>query len=292
MVFFWIVFLGVIVLTFYALSISGTSGAKAKIKKGQAKESFETKETEIAAKQQKIVELQGQINALKSESEKARADYNRIKDELESAKKKESDLREDVLKREQWVKTSDEALQKIKAQSQEIEKKFAAKEKALEEEFARNVELKRQVEELSDKVKSLEKENKDKSNEIEILKLRVQDRTNEAQALAKTVEEMKQEKEQSEWIPKKEFNKLNEEYTALEEKSEKQEQRIKVLSDEIIRLKNQQPPPPEPKPIKQPEVTPGEVQGQQPGKESQLPEPPSTEEKEPPQAEDKPEEEK
>jgi chromosome segregation ATPase len=239
MLLFWIVFFGVIALTFYALSISGDSGAKAKIKKGQVKDSLEVKEAEIAAKQQKILELQGQINALKSELEKAGTDYNHIKDELELAKKKEADFKEELLKREQWVKTSDEALQKIKAQNSETEKKFAIKEKALEEEFAKNVELNRQVQELSDKVKLLEKENKDKSNEIEILKRRVQDRINEAQTLTKTVEEMKEEKEHSQWVPKREFNKLNEEYAALEEESEKKEQRIKVLSDEIIQLRNQ-----------------------------------------------------
>jgi len=239
MVLFWTVFLGVIALTFYALTISGEAQAKEKVKKGEAQDSLKVKETEIASKEQEILELQGQINVLKKELEKAQVDYKHIKEEAELTKKREADLKEELLKRQQWVKTSDEALQKIKAQSQETEKKFVIKEKALQEEFSKNVDLTRRVNDLTAKVQWLEKDVKDKSNEIEALKHQVQDRIAQAEALTQTVAQMKDEKEHSEWVPKIEFSKLNEEYTRLQEDSEKREQRIKVLSDEIIQLKKQ-----------------------------------------------------
>ena len=133
MLLFWIVFAGVIVLTLYAVGVSRGQETKVKAKKGEDKNYQQAKEAEVAAKQQKILDLEGQTNSLKTELAKARTDYMQIKEELAVIKKKESDFKEELLKREKWVKTSDEALQKIKQQSLETEKRFSAKDKALEE---------------------------------------------------------------------------------------------------------------------------------------------------------------
>jgi len=270
---FWGIFFGVIIVTLYAMGMSAEGETKGKRGENNL---LGAREAEIAAKQQKISELEKQMNSLKTDLAKAKTDYLQIKYELEAAQKKEADFKEELTKREKWVKTSDESVQKIKQESAETQNKFAAKDKALEEQFAKNVEANRKIQELADKVKSLEKEGKDKTEEIEILKHRLDDRIAETQALAKTVKELKYEKAHSEWVPKKEFSKLNEEYTELEEDLEHEKARIKVLSDEIIQLKIQlksreEPvrqqvgePPPEAKPAEEPQAQPEKIEPPQP----------------------------
>ena len=172
--------------------------------------------------------------------------------------------------------------------------------------------MNRQINDLTTKMQWLEKDNKDKDSEIETLKRQIQEHTAKAEALAKTVEQMQYDKEHSEWVPKKEFNELNKEYTELEEELEKREQRIKVLSDEIIQVKNQlknmeqlaaqKPEPvkqevsqPEPLPAEQPKETTAQIE-EQPEKSTEQPQTEQKDqgqtEKEPPQEQELEKEEK
>ena len=43
----------------------------------------------------------------------------------------------------------------------------------------------------------------------------------------------------SEWVPKAEFNKLNEEYTALEKEFEQKDEKLRIFAEEITHLKKQ-----------------------------------------------------
>jgi elongation factor G len=200
---------------------------------------------EIAAKEEKISKLEGQISSLKSELEKARADYTNLQDEIKITKKKESELKEELLKREEWLTKSDEQVNKIKEESADFDKKIRDKEKELKEEFEKNIDLSRQLREAQESYKLLEKESKGKSDEILALKAKIerynkemQEREKQIKAHTETIAGMKKDLAESEWVSKRDFNRLNEEYSEVEKELEEKEERLKKLSEELIKLKN------------------------------------------------------
>ena len=201
---------------------------------------------EIAVKEEKISKLAGQISSLKSELEKARADYTNLQNEIKIIRKKESELKEELLRREQWVTKSDEQLNKVKEQSADFDKKIRDKEKELKEEFGKNIDLSRQLREASESYKLLEKESKGKSDELLALKAQIerynkemQEREKQIKAYTETIAGMKKDVVESEWVSKRDFNRLNEEYSKVEKELEEKEERLNKLEEEIIKLKNQ-----------------------------------------------------
>ncbi len=201
---------------------------------------------EIFAKEEKIANLEGQIGSLKSELEKANINYTNLQKDIETTKNKESQLKEELQKREEWVKKSDEQVNKVKEQSAEFDEKILIKEKALKEEFERSVDLNRQLREATEQYKLLGKENKTKSDELQILRARIerynkefQEREKQIKELGETIAAMKKAQEGSEWVSKRDFNRLNEEYSNVEKELEEKEERLKQLSEELIKLKSQ-----------------------------------------------------
>ena len=243
---FWAMFSTLVFISAYLLyDYFSTSDLQIKEKK-QKKYAQPFVNQEISAKEEKIAKLEGQVNSLKSELEKARADYAKLQIDNEATKKKESELKEELLKREEWVKKSDAQLNKIKEQSADFDKKILIKEKALSEEFEKNVDLNRQLREAAERYKLLEKESKGKSEEIQSLKAQIERFTKEIlgrekqiREHAETITAMKKAQEGNEWVSKRDFNRLNEEYNAIEKELEEKEERLKELSEELIKLKNQ-----------------------------------------------------
>jgi len=201
---------------------------------------------EIFAKEEKIANLEVQVSSLKSELEKTKIDYTNLQKDIETTKNKESQLKEELQKREEWVKKSDEQVSKVKEQSAEFDEKILIKEKALKEEFERSVDLNRQLREATEQYKLLEKENKTKSDELQILKARIerynkefQEREKQIKELGETIAVMKKAQEGNEWVSKRDFTRLNEEYSNVEKELEEKEERLKQLSEELIKLKSQ-----------------------------------------------------
>ncbi len=243
---FWAMFSTLVFISAYLLyDYSSSSGSQIKERK-QKKYTEPIINQEISAKEEKISKLEGQISSLKSELEKARADYANLQKENEVTKKKESELKEELLKREEWVKKSDGQLKKVKEQSADFDKKILIKEKALREEFEKNVDLNRQLREATEQYKLLEKESKGKSDEVQSLKAQIERFTKEILGREKQIREhvetiavMKKAQEGNEWVSKRDFDRLNEEYNVIEKELEEKEERIKELSEELIKLKNQ-----------------------------------------------------
>ncbi len=243
---FWAMFSTLVFISAYLLyDYSSSSGSQIKERK-QKKYTEPIINQEISAKEEKISKLEGQISSLKSELEKARADYANLQKENEVTKKKESELKEELLKREEWVKKSDGQLKKVKEQSADFDKKILIKEKALREEFEKNVDLNRQLREATEQYKLLEKESKGKSDEVQSLKAQIERFTKEILGREKQIREhvetiavMKKAQEGNEWVSKRDFDRLNEEYNVIEKELEEKEEQIKELSEELIKLKNQ-----------------------------------------------------
>ncbi len=243
--FFWTVFSTLVFTSAYLLYDYFSSQSKSKGKR-QREYTAPAVTPQISAKEEKISRLEGQISSLRMEIEKAKADYAGLQKELELTKNKESQLKDELLKREEWVKKSDDQLSKIKEEGAGFSQKESLIKKELQDEFEKNVALNRQLREATEQCKLLEKENKAKSDDIQSLKAKIEKYSKEAEVRekeikehAKTIAEMKKKEEESEWVSKREFDKLNEEYGQIEKELEEKEERLKVLTDEIIKLRSQ-----------------------------------------------------
>jgi elongation factor G len=178
-------------------------------------------------------------DALAEALEKLKNDYSESVNSLKDSQNKIAGVEEELLKRQDWVDKSDATLKKINERNQELEKIFSVKDKELQEEFAKNVDLNRTLSVLDLKIKSLEAENKAKSEEIEIAKHKIEKHIEEAKGYKETIEHFKKQESISDWMPKKEFEKLNDEFTELEKELEEKENKMQLLVDELVKLKNQ-----------------------------------------------------
>jgi elongation factor G len=204
----------------------------------------------LLSRDQKIAKLEQGINNSKTELQKMDALYDSAQKELESYKAKEAQLTDEIKRREEWTGKGEEILNKIKKENTENKELLLGKEKELASEFSKNVDSNRQLRELNTKISELENQNKGKSEEIEIMKHKIEkllrdleDRAGEIRMHLNAIEQLKKEKEESEWVPKKEFVKLNEEFSELEKELEdkekeleKKDEKIKELYQQTLRL--------------------------------------------------------
>ncbi|MBN2831637.1 MAG: elongation factor G [Candidatus Omnitrophica bacterium] len=166
-------------------------------------------------------------------------------------------------------------LNKVKAENLELKNKFLNKEKGSQDDFTENVNLKKEIREFNDKIAELDKVIKDKSEQIEIQRHRIEKNEQDAKVYLKTIDEFKHKEKISEWVPKAEFNKLNEEYTDLEKELEQKDERLKSFAEEIAHLRKQIQEGPLPEPAKE-EAKP--VVGEKPPEETPAPQEPAPEE--------------
>ncbi len=195
------------------------------------------RETLSESREQRILRLGGEVKSLEAELEKTRSGYETEKAQFQEAISKQEELEQELSRRQDWVAKSEEMLNKVKAENSDLKNKFLAKEKESQEEFTKNVNLQKELREFQDKKQELDKIIKEKSEQIEIQKHRIEKNEQDIKGHLKTIEEFKKKEGISEWIPKAEFNKLNEEYTELEKELEHKEEKLKSFAEEIIHLK-------------------------------------------------------
>jgi len=194
---------------------------------------------QTAASEQKSAALQEKFSAVQSEMENLKSQNAELIKERDLVRQKEEQLRLELERRQDWVSKSEEMLTKVKAENLELKKEFLAKEQQVKTEFSGKVDQDRKIRELNDQIKSLDEEIKKKAEQLEIMKHQIEKYTAQSKEDARKLAELKRKEEISEWVPKPEFNKLNEEYTELEDELEEKNQKIKHLIDEIASLKIQ-----------------------------------------------------
>jgi elongation factor G len=198
-----------------------------------------SKDQKISAQEQKIQLLESKISSLAQERENSKADYDNLRKDLESARQNELHLKEELSRRQEWVNKSEEMLNKVKEESLDLKNKFIAKENELREEFSKKVGFDKQTEESSERIKSLENELKERADQTEAQKHQIEKLRKEIKSHLDSIAELKKKEEISEWVPKSEFHKLNEEYTELEKDLEAKDERLKTFAEEIVHLRNQ-----------------------------------------------------
>ena len=192
----------------------------------------------IDPSEQRFQKSQEQVNYLIGDLEKARNEHADLQQELMTVKQREEDLKRELARREEWVGKDSESTKKLRERNFELENKFKAKQKELEDEFAKNMNSTRQLQEAIQKFEIVEQENKRMTDVIESQRHQIEKYAQDIKHHLETIAAFKKQQETSEWVPKIDFNKLNDEYTELEKALEAQEEKIKRFADEIIRLKN------------------------------------------------------
>jgi len=231
-------FSGVAIITyaFYGIIFLSDSGKKGKSKK---KTLPGAQNPELLLREERIGKLQEQVAFLENELEKVKASSALAEKASSAAKAKETKFQEELKRREEWVAKSEEMLNKVKEENLGIKKKFADKEKELQEDFSKNVKLNKEIKESEKKIASLAKEIKAGSEKIETQKHQLQKAQDEIKGHLGTIADFKKKEKISEWVPKKDFNKLNEEFTEVEKELEEKEERLKGFAEEIMQLRNQ-----------------------------------------------------
>jgi len=226
-------------LAVYGLSVSGSAPSKPKKKNVPNENKFIQQ-----PKAGNEIKQDGTIS-LKIELDDLRLKYAQVEGELEQLKKKDSEYVQELARREEWAQKAQVLASKAKEESLELEKKFIVKEKDLEVEFGKNVDLSRQLREITAKVSVLEKANSGLSSQVQSQKMQIEkflkdnaESVKQIQAHVDIINEMKKKTEQSEWISKIDFNKLNDEYGQLEKELEKKEEQVKQLIAELSSLKS------------------------------------------------------
>ncbi|MDP2941669.1 MAG: GTP-binding protein, partial [Candidatus Omnitrophota bacterium] len=194
-------------------------------------------EPPMPARSEKISRLEAEVNSLQAESEKLNAAYSAAQRELAASKEKEAELQQELNRRQEWVARSEEALNKVKEENLSFKNKFIAKETESQEEFTKNVNLNKEIRELNERLIALEKENQGKTDTAEAARHRLDKAAQEVKEHQRTIAEFKKKEEISEWVPKSEFNQLNEEFTELEHELEEKTEKMQYLVEELVKLK-------------------------------------------------------
>ena len=223
---------GMIVYAVIGMFVSGVSSGSGRKKKEQ-----KTRIPEELNKEQRSQRLESHAQGLESQLLQVKADYDRDKSGFLLAREKEAKFSDELKRREEWVAKAEAELAKKSAESLDLKNKFIAKENELQEEFAKNVELSRQLRELKISLEAQGKEVKDKEEQVQIQKHQIEKQLKDIKEHLATIAEFNRKEKISEWVPKAEFNKLNEEYTELEKELEEKEERLKSFAEEIAHLR-------------------------------------------------------
>lgn len=234
-----IIAVSIILVVVYFLFAAPSSSRQAGKKRGQASGSSADQEANRNAL--RISKLEAEIEALKLELEKARQETATARNDVEKARKEAADARAELQRRQDRDSANEELFNKLKRDASGVKEQLLDKEKELALEFSKNVDLSRQIRDLNINIEEQEKANKTKADEIEKLRHQIVGHTAaikaanaQVQDLQKTIASYQKQLEESEWVPKKEFKKLNEEFTELEKELEEKDRQL-ALKDEKIK---------------------------------------------------------
>jgi len=203
---------------------------------------------EEIGREQKIQRLQSQVAKLESQLQEAQSGTTADKSDALSLKEKEAEFAAELKRREEWVAKAETELAKIKTENADLNNKFSAKEKELEEEFTKNVNLTREMREIKAALEAKEMACRLKEDQLQAQKHQIETQLKTINEHASTIAEFSRKEKISEWVPKTEFNQLNEEYTKLEKEFESSQERLKSFAAEISHLRqaaDKQAPPPQ-----------------------------------------------
>jgi chromosome segregation ATPase len=141
-------------------------------------------------KDQKIERLQNQVSKLEKELEQVQAELTQGKSGFVAAQAKEAEFSIELKRREEWVAKAEAELAKIKSENLDLNNKFTAKEKELEEEFTKNVNLSREIRELRASLEAKEMACRLKEDNVQAQKHQIESLLKSIQEHSATIAEL------------------------------------------------------------------------------------------------------
>jgi chromosome segregation ATPase len=246
---------GVVIYAVFGVFTSGNSkpSSKPRIQDQQLP-------AEDSGKEQKIQRLQSQITKLENQLGQAKVASVEEQTELTTVKEKEAEFSVELKRREEWVAKAEAELAKARAENLALNNKSIAKENELQEEFTKNVNLTRQMREIKSTLEAQEMACRLKEDQLQAQKHQSESQFKSINEYLATIAEFNRKEKISEWVPKSEFNQLNEEYTKLEKDLEASQERLKSFAAEIAHLRQTIDKKAQPvEEVKLPEVIPEEI---------------------------------
>jgi elongation factor G len=193
---------------------------------------------QVLSRGQRLAQLEIKSASLEAELTTSKGLTERLKKEVDASEKAKADLHEEINRRQEWVVKADDTVKKAKEEAAEWKTKALTKEKDLEQVFSEKVALSTSVRELNDCLSVRDADIKAKADTIEAQKHQIEKLALDVKNHLAAITEFKKKEQVSEWVPKKDFNQLNDEYTQLEKELEQKDEKIRLYADEIVHLKN------------------------------------------------------
>jgi hypothetical protein len=133
-----------------------------------------------------------------------------------SVKETQQNLSHEIKRREEWLAKAEAELAKIKAENIVLTNRFIAKEKELNEEFAKDVDISRQLRELKAAFDAKEIACRLKEDQVQAQKHQIESQLKVINEQLASIAEFQRKEKISEWVPKVEFNELYRKYLSLE----------------------------------------------------------------------------
>jgi uncharacterized small protein (DUF1192 family) len=170
----------------------------------------------VSELEQKIARLQRRIVELKNELEKNKTPTADKNNQDEIQKENEFKFSNELKRRDAWVASAEAELSKVKIENVDLSNKFITKEKELNEEFAKNVDISRQLRELKVAFDVKEIACRLKEDQVQAQKHQIEGQLKVINEQLASITEFKCKEKINEWVPKVEFNELNRKYLSLE----------------------------------------------------------------------------
>ncbi len=245
-VIFWGIFFIILGLTLVAVYLSDAEKFRQKLRRKAKPAASQGAGVPLAPHEIKINRLENQMTVHKTELEKTRTEAAELEKSLQQIRKREAELKEEADRAKEFVQKNDEIMKKVQEKLSILEKDYIKKDKELTVEFSKNVDLTRDIRTLNNRIQELENEGKEKTEKIEILRHKVEkymkdleEQANLARQHERTIADMKRQQEESDWIPKKDFVKLNDEFDEVEKEVERLQEKLERAEIENTRLRGQ-----------------------------------------------------
>ncbi|MEK6564837.1 MAG: hypothetical protein AABZ65_07415 [Candidatus Omnitrophota bacterium] len=149
-----------------------------------------------------------EAETLRAKLRKLKEDNLALVEELKTAKNNEVLAREEAIKIKGWLEKDRSLEESLKKELYELKEKLLKKDKEFDQEFSLSLILKKELSEYKEKRQSLEAEARENSEKLRILEAQNANLKEELKDRTRNLAEFKKEKQESQWVSKKEYDEL------------------------------------------------------------------------------------
>jgi len=190
-----IIFISTVFLLFLILGSKDNAQPKTESSKPRLKEIKTSPEVDEA-------------ETLRVKLRKLKEDNLALAEELKTAKNNEVLAREETIKIKGWLEKDRSLEESLKKELYELKEKLLKKDKEFDEEFSLSLILKKELSEYKQKRESLEADKRENSEKLRILEAQNANLKEELKDCTRSLAEFKKEKQESQWVSKKEYDEL------------------------------------------------------------------------------------